>query len=150
MRLLPLLLALVLATPFVHGSDEEDAAAAIAAVQTVFDGMAAHDAAKIRSVLLPGAQLHSVRSQGEPTLLSLDEFAGRIAGMTGGILERFTSPPKVMVRGRMAEVWGEFEFLRDGKFNHCGVDSAIVFKTAGGWKIATISDTNETTGCPGH
>jgi hypothetical protein len=47
----------------------------------------------------------------------------------------------------MAQVWGDYEFFRDGKFGHCGVDSASLFKTAEGWKIATIVYTVETTGC---
>ena len=50
----------------------------------------------------------------------------------------------------MAQVWGEYEFLRDGKFNHCGVDTASVFRTASGWKIASLSYTTETKGCPGQ
>jgi hypothetical protein len=38
----------------------------------------------------------------------------------------------------MAQVWGEYESLRHGKFSHCGVDSMSLFKTAEGWKIAAI------------
>ncbi len=63
------------------------------------------------------------------------------------VLERFTGAPRVLVRGRVAQVWGEYEFLRDGKFSHCGVDAVSLFKTVEGWKIATIVYTAETTGC---
>ncbi len=42
---------------------------------------------------------------------------------------------------------GEYEFVRDGKFSHCGVDSVSLFKSAEGWKIATIVYTMEITGC---
>jgi hypothetical protein len=45
---------------------------------------------------------------------------------------------------------GEYEFIRDGKFDHCSVDSVNVFKVAKGWKIAAIAYTSETTGCKGH
>ena len=54
------------------------------------------------------------------------------------------------IRGRMAQLWSEYEFLRDGKFSHCGVDSVTLFKTAEGWKISAIAFTMETTGCPGR
>ena len=147
MRPLSFALILALSPSLAPASPDDDA---VAAVQQVFDGMAAHDAAKIRAAILPGAQLYAIRDPGEPTVSSMDDFAGRIAAMTGALLERFTSPPKVLIRGRMAQVWGEYEFLRDGKFNHCGIDSASVFKTAAGWKVASISYTTETTGCPGQ
>jgi hypothetical protein len=128
-------------------ADEKDARAA---VEKLFAGMAAHDEAMIRSVSLPDARLYAIRDTGQPTSGTLDDFAKRIAGMKGDLLERFTSEPRVLVRGKMAQVWGEYEFVRDGKFDHCGVDSVSVFKTAEGWKIAAIAYTSETTGCKGH
>jgi hypothetical protein len=130
-----------------QASDEKDA---VAAAQKLFDGMAAKDAAVIRSVMLPEARLYAVRDDRPPTVSVGEAFAGQIANAAGSLLERFTGAPQVMIRGRMAQVWGEYEFLRDGKFNHCGVDSFSLFKTAEGWKVAAISYTTETTGCKGH
>jgi len=121
--------------------------AAVATVQKTFDGMAAHDAAVIRSTMLPAAQLYAVREDGTITGRSADEFAAQIAAAKGQLLERFTRTPNVSIRGRMAQVWGEYEFLHDGKFSHCGVDSVSLFKTPEGWKIAAIAYTTETTGC---
>jgi hypothetical protein len=123
---------------------------AVAAAQKVFDGMAAHDAAAIRSVMLPEARLYAVRDDRQPTATAVETFAGTISNMTGSLVERFTETPHVMIRGRMAQVWSEYEFLRDGKFSHCGVDTFTLFKTAEGWKIAAISYTAETPGCTGH
>ncbi|HUJ50560.1 MAG TPA: hypothetical protein VLW25_10185, partial [Bryobacteraceae bacterium] len=85
-----------------------------------------------------------------PSSRTGDEFINGIASAKGDLLERFTSRPQVSIRGRMAQVWGEYEFLRDGKFNHCGVDSVSLLKTAEGWKIATIVYTSETIGCKGQ
>lgn len=129
------------------GSDEADA---IATVQKTFDGMAAHDAAMIKSTMLPDAKLYSVRDNGTSTSTAAEDFGTRIAGMKGDIVERFIAKPTVMIRGKMAQVWGEYDFLRDGKFDHCGVDSVSLFKTADGWKIAALVYTSETTGCKGH
>ena len=113
--------------------------------------MAAHDAAAIRSSGLADAKLFSVREQGEPGAgTPVADFANQIASIKDDLLERFTSPPTVLIRGRMAQVWGEYEFVRNGKFGHCGVDSFSLFKTAEGWKIVTIVYTTETTGCKGH
>jgi hypothetical protein len=140
-------LMLLAAAAFAQPSEEKDI---VAAAQKVFDGMAAKDAAAIRSVLLPEARLFAVRDDRPPTATAGDAFAGQIAAAQGSLLERFTETPKVMIRGRMAQVWAEYEFLRDGKFNHCGVDTFTLFKTAEGWKVAAISYTSETTGCKGH
>lgn len=123
---------------------------AVAAVQKVFDGMAAHDAAMIRSVMLPDARLASVRDERAPSGTSSDDFATRIAAIKGDVLERFTSPPTVLIHGRMAQVWGDYEFLFNGKFTHCGVDSFSLLKSAEGWKVAEIVDTQEAAGCAGH
>jgi hypothetical protein len=140
-------LILVLSVSFAQTSEEKDI---IAATQKLFDGMAAHDAAAIRSAVLPEARLYAVRDDRPPTSNAAEAFAGQIANAPGALLERFTETPRVMIRGRMAQVWGEYEFLRDGKFSHCGVDTVTLFKTAEGWKIAAISYTAETTGCKGH
>ena len=129
-------------------SSEENAV--IAVVQKLFDGMEKHDEAMIRSTMLPDARVYSVRGDGEPTAVSFDDWVKRIAGSKAWIFERFTSRPRVTVRGRMAQLWGEYEFHRDGQFSHCGVDVATLFKTAEGWKVATLGFTMETTGCKGR
>ncbi len=146
MRLIaPLLLfALFLSA---QSADEKEA---VAIVQKVFDGMKAHDADMIRSTMLPDSRLYAIRDEGPASSSAAADFAANIGRATGDLVERFTARPQVLIRGRMAQVWGEYEFLRDGKFNHCGVDSVSLFKTADGWKIAAIAYTSETTGCPGH
>ncbi len=129
-------------------SDEKDV---LATVQKTFDGMAAHDAETIRSTMLPDARLYAVREQGVPSAgTAMTDFASQMGSIKDGVLERFTAQPTVSIRGRMAQVWGEYEFRRNGKFTHCGVDSFSLFKTSEGWKIVTIVYTVETTGCKGQ
>lgn len=147
MRLFAVLLAFALAPMFAQSTDEKDA---IAAVQQLFDGMKAHDAARIGSVMLPDARLYSIRGAGATTSTPAADFGKQIAGIQGDLVERFTAKPTVLIRGSMAQVWGEYEFLRDGQFHHCGVDSVSLLKAADGWKIAAIVYTSETTGCKGH
>jgi len=129
------------------GTEEKDA---VAAVQKLFDGMAAKDGAAIRASTLPETRLYAVRENGAATSASVDDFVKRITGIDGAVLERFTERPKVLIHGRVAQVWGEYDFLRGGKFDHCGVDTVSLFQTAEGWKIATIAYTSETAGCKGH
>jgi len=147
MRLLTIGLLLMTPTIYAQGSDEKDA---IAVVQKLFDAMASHDGAGIRANSMPDARLYSIRGDAAPASRSIEDFATQIASAKGDLVERFTGQPTVSVRGRMAQVWGEYEFLHDGKFTHCGIDSVSLFKTSEGWKIAAISYTVETTGCKGH
>jgi len=147
MRFLPLFLVAAALYGQAPAPDEKDA---VAAVQKLFDAMKAKDAAAIRGLMLPEARLHSVRAEATPSSSAGESFATQIAGAKGELVERFTAAPQVSIRGRMAQVWGEYDFHRDGKFTHCGVDTVTLFKTAEGWKIATIAYTVETTGCKGQ
>jgi hypothetical protein len=126
-------------------SDEKDV---LAAVRKTFDGMATNDAAKILASMTADAHLFGVRANGIAYALPAEQWANRLASLKGQFVERFTKTPTVSIHGTLANVWGEYEFLRDGKFGHCGVDSFNLLKTAEGWRIAAILDTEETTGCP--
>jgi hypothetical protein len=126
-------------------SDEKDV---LATVQKTFDGMAANDAAKILSSMTADARLYGVRTNGAAYAMAADQWANRIASAQSKFIERFTKTPTVQIHGAIAHVWGEYEFLRDGKFAHCGVDSFNLLKTADGWRVTAILDTEETTGCP--
>src|SRR6266536_2674914 len=106
-----LLLAAVIIAP-AQTSDETDA---IAVVQKVFNGIEKHDGDLIRSVMLPEARIYSVRESGDSASSSIDTMATQIASSKTPLLERFTSPPRVLVRGRIDQVWGEYEFLQNGK-----------------------------------
>ena len=126
-------------------SDEKDV---LAAVQKTFDGMASNDAGKILASMTADARLYGVRANGAAYAMPAEQWAARLASLKSAFVERFTKTPVVSIHGTIANVWGEYEFLRDGKFGHCGVDSFNLLKTAEGWKVATILDTEETTGCP--
>ena len=139
----------ILLVPLIAQTADEKGAVTVA--QKLFDGMAARDASIIRSVLLPDARLYSVQDSGAASPgVPGTEFATQIAANKSDLLERFTGRPDVLIHGRIAQVWGEYEFLRDGKFGHCGVDSFSLLKTAEGWKIATIVYTMQVAGCKGH
>jgi hypothetical protein len=130
----------------VRAADSGEEKAVLAAVQTLFDGMAAHDAAMIKSAMVAEARLIGVRGDQPARNVSRDEFAQSIAANKSRLLERIWEP-KVLVRGRIAMVWAEYDFHTDGKFGHCGVDSFLMLKTAEGWKTTEISYTVETEGC---
>jgi hypothetical protein len=126
-------------------SEEKDV---LAAVQKTFDGMAANDATQILASMTADARLYGVRASGVAYAMPAEQWANRIATTKSAFVERFTKAPTVSIHGTIAHVWGEYEFLRDGKFGHCGVDSFSLLKTGDGWRVAAILDTEETVGCP--
>lgn len=121
----------------------------IATVQRLFDAMAAHDANAARTLFIPEAMLFSVRPDGTTVATPHEKFAGRIGAAKDTWLERIWEPTQ-LEHGAVAIVWAKFDFHLNGKFNHCGIDSFSLLKTASGWKIAAVSDTHETTACPAN
>lgn len=118
----------------------------IAAIQKMFDGMAAHDPEMVKSVMTPDARAVGVRNGKMGTPRSRDELAQAIAGGSTPILERMWEP-KVLVRGKIANVWAEYDFHANGKFTHCGIDTFLLLQTDEGWKVFSLTYTMETEGC---
>jgi hypothetical protein len=126
------------ATPLSAANPEEDAV--LAPIQATFDGMAKRDAAAIKAAMIPGATMVLMRD-GKPAQMTGEAFADRIGkpGKTQ-ILERIHDP-LVKIDNDLAVVWAPFEFLSDGKVDHCGTDLFNLVKVDGKWLIASIADT---------
>jgi hypothetical protein len=136
--------ALHAATPAPSGTEQ----AVLAPVQALFAGMAHRDAAAIRAPLLPGGSLTLMRD-GKPVRMSFDDFAAR-AGKPGATrIEECIQHPLVRIDHDLAVVWAPFEFLSDGKVDHCGTDLFSLVRVNGEWRIAAIADTGRKA-CAGH
>ena len=130
-----LLLIFVSSCTRVHTADEKEV---IAVVQKAFDALAAKDSAAARVALLHEGQYFSIREEGEE--LKIDgvshmDFFQRIASLEDDVVERMWKP-KVIIHGRIAVVWTNYDFFRNEKFDHSGVEAFTLLKTAEGWKIA--------------
>jgi Putative lumazine-binding len=126
--------------------------AVLATVQRLFDAMRTKDTAAFRDIFEPNARLVGMRTRpnGEQVLqvLPWDRFASFMAAdARGPWIERAWSP-EVRVRGTLATVWAEYDFHFGQTPSHCGVDAVQLLKTPSGWKIVSIADTYEPTGCP--
>jgi hypothetical protein len=55
--------------------------------------------------------------------------------------------PTVHIRGSIAVVWTPYEFWRDGKTTHCGIDVLNLVKQDGVWRIASMMWTVEPDAC---
>ena len=130
-----------------HAAAPEDQAV-LAPVNALFAGMAHRDATAIRAPLLPGGSLTLMR-EGKPGQISFDDFATRVAKPAPQKIEERIRHPLVRVDHDLAVVWAPFEFLSDGKVDHCGTDLFNLVRVNGEWRIASIADTGRKT-CPGH
>jgi hypothetical protein len=52
------------------------------------------------------------------------------------------------VDGPLAMVWTGYAFYAGPRFSHCGVDAIMLGRTTAGWRILSLADTRQRTGCP--
>lgn len=125
--------------------------AVIAAVQQLFDAMAARDTAAARAVLMPEGLFFAVLTgeggEGMVSATPHTEFLARLATAQERWLERMWEP-QVLTHGPLAVVWTRYDFYRGDTFSHCGVDAFNLIRTAEGWRIASAAYTVERRGCP--
>lgn len=128
-----------------------DTAAVLAALQSFLDAIERRDSTLARSVLMPESVIASAAVDGGPprpprVRAGLDD-ARRIAQLEGAMLERIWSPT-VLIEGPMAVVWAPYDFHVDGRFTHCGVDTATLFHDGKGWRMLSLAYTMQPSGCP--
>jgi len=130
-----------------HAATQSSAAAStkeeqavMAPITAMFDGMAKRDAAAIKKPLLPGGGMVLMRD-GKPTQMTFDAFADAV-GKPGKQIEERIHDPLVRVDNDLAVVWAPFDFLVDGKVDHCGTDLFNLVRADGKWLIASVADTD--------
>lgn len=119
----------------------------VQAAQSLFEIMRKHDSEAGKALFTPEATMSAVHEDGKVTVMPAEKWLARIGASKDDLLERMWSP-QVLQHGAIAVVWGSYDFHLNGKFHHCGVDSFNLIKTEAGWKIASVSYTSETAGCP--
>lgn len=117
-----------------------DEQAVMAPISAMFNGMAKRDAAAIRKPLLPGGSMVLMRD-GKPTQMTFDAFADLVGKPGKAQIEERIHDPLIRIDNDLAVVWAPFEFLVDGKVDHCGTDLFNLVRTDAGWLIASVADT---------
>jgi len=115
----------------------------IAPLQGVLDGLAARDRSMIAAQLLPGGSATLMRN-GKPVQMAFETFADRLSTPGTDMREERIYDPVVHVDNNIAYIWTRYDFLLNGKLDHCGTDSASLVKVDGRWLIASLSDTSRT------
>jgi hypothetical protein len=128
------------AIPLSQEALTKEAQAVLAPITAMFDGMAKRDAAAMKKPLLPGGGMVLMRD-GKPTQMTFDAFADLVAKPGKAQIEERIHDPLVRIDNDLAVVWAPFEFLVDGKVDHCGTDSFNLVRADGKWLIAGVADT---------
>lgn len=126
-----------------------DTAAVIAAVQSLFDAMAAADTTAAKAAFIPEGVIGGLRPDAtEFRLTPASEWAALLTRISaqGKLIEKMYRP-EVRISDNLAQVWTYYDFHIGDRFSHCGIDTAHLVRTTTGWKIAAISYTARTTGC---
>jgi putative lumazine-binding protein len=129
--------ALAHQTPTVDTAEQQ---AVLAPITQMFDGMSKRDAALIKKPVLSGGTMVLMRD-GKPTQMTFEDFATRVGKPGTTKIEERIHDPLVRIDHDLAVVWAPFEFLVDGKVDHCGTDLFNLVHTDGQWIIASVADT---------
>lgn len=147
-HLLPLagaaLIALLPMAPARAATPEEQAV--LAPFQAVLDAIGKRDRNLMRDNLLPGGMITLMRD-GKPVQLHFDAFIDHIPVTGTQQLAERIHDPLVRIDGDIAMIWAPYEFLIDGKVDHCGTDVANLVRRDGRWLVAGLAD-NSRKACP--
>jgi hypothetical protein len=126
-----------------HGIPPVDSAEqqiVMAPITQMFEGMSKRDAAMIKKPVLAGGTMVLMRD-GKPIQMTFEDFATRVAKPGTTKIEERIHDPLVRIDHDLAVVWAPFEFLVDGKVDHCGTDLFNMVRVDGNWIIASVADT---------
>jgi len=139
------ILGLAVAVPSTLAAGQS--ASVLAPIEAMFQGMTKRDPAAIKAAALPGTILVLMRD-GKPEQMTIEAFADHFGKPSDKHMEERIHDPLVRIDHDLAVVWAPFEFLVDGKKDHCGTDLFNLVHTGGRWEIAGIADTGSK-GCAG-
>jgi Putative lumazine-binding len=124
----------------IPSGDSAEQQAVLAPITQLFDGMAKRDAAAIKKPLLSGGTMVLMRD-GKPSQMTFEDFAEQLGKPGTTHIQERIHDPLVRIDHDLAVVWAPFEFLVDGKVEHCGTDLFNLVRTDGQWVIASVADT---------
>jgi hypothetical protein len=123
----------------------------LAVVNKVFDAMRTRDTAAMRSLFDTAAKLVTTSTRnGQPTMRStkMTDFIASVGrAPAADTLNETIYDTEVRVDDNLATVWTGYDFHVNSRFSHCGYDAFQLVRTAGGWKIIAIADTQRREGC---
>lgn len=149
--LLALTAALItVTTPSRAQTSAEDSVRTVLAA--LFTGMKNADAGAIRQAVTDSAILQFVGTgkDGNTSVLTItvDQFLARIGSLGKDAADERIHIDGVRIDGPLALVWAPYSFYLKGNFNHCGLDTFQLIRTATGWKVQYVMYTGRKDACP--
>jgi hypothetical protein len=126
-----------------HMPTDAEREAILAAVQGIFDALAAGDGEILREIMHPDVLMHSVERAADGTRSSStstrDELIARLEGSEQVLTERMWDA-EVRVSGDLAMVWTPYDFYVGDELSHCGADALLLTRNDDeSWKIIALS-----------
>ncbi len=126
-----------------HMPTDAERTAIFAAVQGIFDALAAGDGEILREIMHPDVLMHSVERDADGTRSSStstrDELIARLEGSEQVLTERMWDA-EVRVSGDLAMVWTPYDFYVGDDLSHCGADALLLTRNDDeSWKIIALS-----------
>jgi predicted enzyme related to lactoylglutathione lyase len=143
------LLALSAVAPLA-AQQADDQKAVLQAIETLFNALKADDTAGMRAVMHPqGRIIQTGTRDGAPfaRVNALNDFLTSIGSAKGRGLEERVYAPEVRIDDNLAVAWVYYDFRVGGQISHCGVDAYHLVRTAEGWRILEIVDTQRKDAC---
>jgi Putative lumazine-binding len=117
-------------------------------ITQLFKGMQKHDSTMIRACFHSSARMQSMGENRKTGLIeittdnTIDGFVKSIGSLPATVqIEERELSSEIRIDAQMATAWTKYEFYRNGKISHCGIDAFQFYKTDKGWKILTITYT---------
>lgn len=115
-------------------------------VQRMHDALREADVAKAESVLdehYAGLSLNGPLDTRDVFVETRDKALSTLRTLKPGSWDVHILDSNVRIDPNgMAHVWARYVFYFDGKPNHCGYESYVLFRRSGEWKIVEFADTD--------
>ena len=125
-----------------HLPSDEDRAAILSVVQSLFDALANRDGETLRALLHHDVVMRSVEmaSDGERSIATstVDDLVARVEGSAEVLTERMFDP-EVRISGDLAMVWTPYDFYVGEALSHCGADAFVLVRGGDGWQVTGLS-----------
>ena len=129
-----------------HLPSDEDRAAILSVVQSLFDALAERDGDALRALLHPDVVMRSVEvaGDGERSIATstLDDLVARVEGSEEVLTERMFDP-EVRISGDLAMVWTPYDFYVGDTLSHCGADVFVLVREDDTWLVTGLSWTRQ-------
>ena len=115
-----------------------DQAAVVAVAESALAAVSRSDFVAFTDLMLDSAVTFAAGERNGQFRLRFSTRAQQRATPTGAKYTERGFRPEVRISGPLAMVWLPYDFYRDDKWSHCGVDAFTLLKVDGRWRIATL------------